>query len=247
MASDDDSRPAGYEIEVFDTRNDNNLGSVRFPPTCPVEQCKTVRIGLPAMMVISAIVPFVIVTCMHIAYALSCSAQYTAGVAAGMILLNIICILPFISWFAFVALFVWLVVCFARRSQDSRCATMMNHQRREIFARDEIPRTHRAAAATVPEAATATEAAPRPSGADVDSQGSGSTTSSAADPGPAAPGEESRSSLSSLLDGSSQIDMYSQSSTSLAEVEDAATHSSFDSSFSESSLNDFTPNWRSPV
>ena len=233
--------PQGIEFEVYPSDGSPPVGSIRVPKSCPPENCKTVRISLVAMMVISAIVPFVVITCMHIAYALSCPSQYTAGRAAGMIILNVLCILPFISWFSFVALFIWLVIMFARRAKDNKCSEMMKKTQESILERrstyredsDFVAGKHRKGAAA---AAPADTGKPRAAAA-ADGASSGSSRSIEL--------ESNSSHLSSLLDESSQV-AVSESSTSMPD-QDAATTSSFDSSFSESSLNDFTPHWRSPL
>ena len=219
----------GYEVEIYGKSADTPIRTVRIPSSA--QRCKKVQISLTSLMVISAIVPFVIVTCMHIAYALSCSSQYTMPVAVGMILLNVLCIMPYISWFAFVGLFGWLVLCFVRRSQHPECVSQMQVQKRGVF------RT------TPPSSSSAAQTA---SGGATMEAGGAASLGSLGSPGSEPPTRlDSISNLSSLLDESSNFDMASEASTALQE--DAATTSSFDSAFSESSLNDFAPNWRSPL
>jgi hypothetical protein len=205
-----DREADGYALEIYRKPGEKPFRVIRVPPHAPPHRCKKVQISLTALMVITAIVPFVIVTCMHIAYALSCTSQYTVGLAVGLIILNVMCILPYISWFAFAGLFAWLVILFVRRSRHPECAGQMQSQESAF----------RASAPLVP---------------------AGSLSSGGSDPTRL----DSSSHLSSILDESSNLEMASQASTVLQE--DAATTSSFDSAFSESSLNDFTPKWRSPL
>ena len=115
-----------YKIQIVKDNDENDvINTIRIPKHASDADCTHLKISMTSMMVISAVVPFVIVTCMHIAYALSCTSQYTMPVAVGMIMLNILCILPYISWFAFVGLFVWLVFGFIRRSTHSPCRERM--------------------------------------------------------------------------------------------------------------------------
>ena len=230
---DSTSNPQGVQLEVYSSNDSRPIGSVRFPKDCPPSNCKTVRISLVSIMVISAIVPFIIITCMHISYALTCPSQYTAGRAAGMITLNILCILPFISWFSFVTLFIWLVIMFVRRAQDSKCSEMMKSMHDSILHNRQ---THTEDASFM-RGKTKTKSPTPPK---KDTSGTDSSQSSRS-----IQLESNSSHLSSLLDESSQM-AVSESSTSMPD-QDGATTSSFDSSFSESSLNEFTPNWRSPI
>ena len=128
-----DKENDGYEFEIYGKSADKPIRTIRIPRSA--QQCQKVSISLTSLMVITAIVPFIIVTCMHIAYALTCTSQYTTPVAVGMILLNVLCILPYISWIAFVGLFVWLVLCFIRRSQHPECVAQMQVQRNSVFRR----------------------------------------------------------------------------------------------------------------
>ena len=228
-----DKENDGYEFEIYGKSADKPIRTIRIPRSA--QQCQKVSISLTSLMVITAIVPFIIVTCMHIAYALTCTSQYTTPVAVGMILLNVLCILPYISWIAFVGLFVWLVLCFIRRSQHPECVAQMQVQRNSVFRRS----GGRSAAAET----TSVQAG----GGDAAAAGGGTgSLGSLGSPVSAPPTRlDSISNLSSLLDDSSNLDLASEASTALQE--DAGTTSSFDSAFSESSLNDFAPKWRSPI
>lgn len=64
--------------------------------------------------VISSVVPFVIVTILHIAYALSYPGLYNANsTSVLLIILNVLCIIPYLSWIIFIVLVVWFIVLFS--------------------------------------------------------------------------------------------------------------------------------------
>jgi len=174
----------------------NNQTVARLPANNDNDEC-VVPVDLTTFMVLTAILPFIIVTGMHVGYALSCPHGYSKPVVqAGMITLNVLCALPYISWPAFVGLFTWLVICLLRRRKVG-CGTIMRTQNRAIRG-DHV----------------------------VNKMKAGGDKSSL-----------NEVTLSSLLDESSQF--MSMTATSLEP-------SQMDS-LSESSLGDFTAQWRSPI
>ena len=63
--------------------------------------------------VVSSIVPFTIVTIIHISYALSHPVQYNSNSKSVLlIILNVLCIIPYLSWLIFVVMIVWFIVLF---------------------------------------------------------------------------------------------------------------------------------------
>lgn len=64
--------------------------------------------------VISSVVPFLIVTILHVAYALSYPHLYNANsTSVLLIILNVLCIIPYLSWLIFIVLVVWFIVLFS--------------------------------------------------------------------------------------------------------------------------------------
>lgn len=175
-----------------------------------------VKLSMTLTMFISAIIPFIIVTCMHVAFAVSCPSKYTMKVAIAMGVLNVLCLVPYVSWFAFVGLLLWLIVELRRRSMDT------------CYTNPPLPRLEEP---VVPkELVEDRPIEPTPIGFD---------DSSSVPTRLQGVGGDSDSSM--LLDASSQLDLSSESSTTLDGDEASG------SSFSESSLNDFSPHWRAPI
>lgn len=181
-----------------------------------------VKISLTMSMFIAAIIPFIVVTCMHVAFAVSCPSKYTMKVAIAMGVLNVLCLVPYVSWFAFIGLLLWLIVELRRRSLDTCYATSKLPARKEPTVPEVRPLT---TTSVEPRAAIS----PAPIGFDDDSSSVPTNLM------------VNEASESSLIDASSHLDLSSESSTTLDGDEASG------SSFSESSLNDFSPHWRAPI
>lgn len=63
--------------------------------------------------VISSVVPFLIVTILHIIYATSYPNAYNSNSSSVLlIILNVMCIIPYLSWLISIVLIVWFIVLF---------------------------------------------------------------------------------------------------------------------------------------
>ena len=201
-------QPSGREYNTFSIPGTQHLPR------------RHVKISLTMSMFIAAIIPFIIVTCMHVAFAVSCPAKYTMKVAIAMGVLNVLCLVPYVSWFAFVGLLLWLIVELRRRTLDTCYPDAALPSRKEPVVPQGEPEKRLAIS-------------PAPMGFDEDSSSV---------PTDLVQGEGGGGgSESSMLDASSQLDLSSESSTTLGGDEASG------SSFSESSLNDFSPHWRAPI
>ena len=95
--------------------------TIHLPLSRRHSRCKKhLRISTTTLMILYAIIPFIVVTVMHIIFATSCPGRYTLKVALILILLNVLCILPYISWLAFIIMLIWLSIELSKRSTQ-RC------------------------------------------------------------------------------------------------------------------------------
>ena len=72
--------------------------------------------------VVSSVVPFVIVTILHIIYATSYPGAYNSNSSSVLlIILNVLCIIPYLSWLIFIVLVVWFIILFTSAPSKRTC------------------------------------------------------------------------------------------------------------------------------
>lgn len=81
------------------------------------------RVSVPALLTLAALLPFLLVSALHLLYAARCWDQYSlTGRWAGMLLLNILVLVPYVNLVALPALLVWLTVALLSGACTARTA-----------------------------------------------------------------------------------------------------------------------------
>ena len=94
---------------LFDTRRLNRRKNKDNEPAGPPQVLYVTPVQVAFGL---ALMPFLVVTLMHVVYATMYPVRYNA-VCITFIFLNAMCLIPYVSWIAFLVLFVWLIVLFA--------------------------------------------------------------------------------------------------------------------------------------
>ena len=67
---------------------------------------------LPMFLTLCGLLPFLLVSCLHLLYAYLCWPQYTHGWRwMGLLVLNLLVIVPYVNVVAFPAALLWLCLC----------------------------------------------------------------------------------------------------------------------------------------
>jgi hypothetical protein len=89
------------------------VGSFTAPPwlSQPTEDSEELHMPLPMFLTLCGLLPFLFVSILHLVYAYKCWPQYTQGLRwFGMLVLNLLVIVPYLNMVAFPALLLWLCV-----------------------------------------------------------------------------------------------------------------------------------------
>lgn len=90
------------------------LGSFTSPPwlSRPEDDYQEQRMPLPMFLTLCGLLPFLLVSCLHLLYAYLCWPQYTHGWRwMGLLVLNLLVIVPYVNVVAFPAALLWLCLC----------------------------------------------------------------------------------------------------------------------------------------
>lgn len=91
------------------------LGSFTSPPWLsqpPEEENEEQRMPLPMFLTLCGLLPFLLVSCLHLLYAYLCWPQYTYGWRwVGLLVLNLLVIVPYVNVVAFPVVLLWLCLC----------------------------------------------------------------------------------------------------------------------------------------